>query len=334
MVCAAQLLGVARASRQTHGAVDPGLGQDGLGQPRPGPPRVVRAAPATGFTSTVTSTRPPRGERSGSRRGRRRPPGGPGASRPAPAGTHQIGQPGAVAVAGLGRPLAGVGPEVVGRALARGRRRASRRPGRPGPAGWWQAPQDPGPRAGAPERCPREAAPVVADPEEVQEGRDEVDVARRLGDDPRRKHPHRVPDDRASPFDDTSSPPNPPEPASAAIDGATFCPGYGSSGPARGSLGPPPSGSRARRGPSGGGTSAAAPGDGASGTSRGTRTGRGAGPAVQSRYGCLRKRFSKARRASSGRTEPNDVSRSTIVRREKKGQSFCALLSAMRSGMG
>ena len=46
------------------------------------------------------------------------------------------------------------------------------------------------------------------------------------------------------------------------------------------------------------------------------------------------KRSFKARRASSGRPDPDDVSRSTVARREKNVQSLRARLSAMRSGRG
>jgi hypothetical protein len=48
----------------------------------------------------------------------------------------------------------------------------------------------------------------------------------------------------------------------------------------------------------------------------------------------LLKRSFKARRASSGRPDPADVSRSTVARREKNVQSLRARLSAMRSGTG
>ena len=40
------------------------------------------------------------------------------------------------------------------------------------------------------------------------------------------------------------------------------------------------------------------------------------------------------RRASSGRTAPDEVLRSTVTRSEKKAQSLRARLSGMRSGMG
>lgn len=46
------------------------------------------------------------------------------------------------------------------------------------------------------------------------------------------------------------------------------------------------------------------------------------------------KRFWKARRASSGCPDPDDVSRSTVTRSEKKVHSLRARLSEMRSGTG
>lgn len=46
------------------------------------------------------------------------------------------------------------------------------------------------------------------------------------------------------------------------------------------------------------------------------------------------KRSFKARRGSSGRPDPDDVSRSTVARREKNVQALRARLSAMRSGIG
>jgi hypothetical protein len=46
------------------------------------------------------------------------------------------------------------------------------------------------------------------------------------------------------------------------------------------------------------------------------------------------KRSLKARRGSSGRPDPDDVSRSTVARREKNVQSLRARLSEMRSAIG
>jgi hypothetical protein len=46
------------------------------------------------------------------------------------------------------------------------------------------------------------------------------------------------------------------------------------------------------------------------------------------------KRSFKARRGSSGRPDPDDVSRSTVARSEKKVHSLRARLSAMRSAIG
>lgn len=50
--------------------------------------------------------------------------------------------------------------------------------------------------------------------------------------------------------------------------------------------------------------------------------------------GGFRKRSSKARRASAGRTEPGEASRSTATRSENCGQSLAARLSGSRSGIG